>query len=127
MGDCNICIGGGDYDGAWDFCSVSVVKARKPHKCCECGRGISIGTQYEKIAGKFDGDFSEAKSCLDCMNICNGLACGSVGLGNLWDEIYQIFGEVTTGCLAKIKTPSAKDYFLERWQVWKGLKPRVTA
>lgn len=116
--DCGVCIGGGDYE-LWDFCDSTMRKARKPHKCCECSREIPKGAQYEYIAGKCGGDFQDYKTCLDCMNIRNGLSCDSVALTGLWDDIYEIFPEVTTGCLQRIKTPSAKAYFIERWNQWK--------
>ena len=29
MSDCGVCIGGGDYDGTPEFCSVEYPKARK--------------------------------------------------------------------------------------------------
>jgi hypothetical protein len=121
MSDCNVCIGGDDYE-PWDFYDQRIVKARKPHKCCECYREIAAGSEYECITGKCDGYIDRYKTCLDCMNIRRGLACGAVGLTMLWDEIAQVFDQfVSTACLTKIKTPSAKAYFLERWREHRGL------
>lgn len=126
MSDCNVCIGGGDYD-AWEFSSTSFQKARKPYKCSECNREIPKGITYERISGKCGG-YSYIETfitCMDCVNIRNGLSCegGGVGLGGLWEEITEVFSDVkSTACLAKIKTPSAKAYFLERWRKWKGLE-----
>jgi len=123
MGDCGVCIGG---DGDGEYCSFSNVvfpKARKPHKCYECGREIAKGSEYEKYTGVFDGSFFEHKTCMDCRNIRLGLSCNnSIEFGRLWEEIYYIFPEVTTGCLQRIKTPSAKAYFIERWNEWKFKK-----
>jgi hypothetical protein len=77
---------------------------------------------YQKITGKWDGDFDSYKTCLDCMNIRNGLSCAPVGLGNLWPEIGEVFDEFkNTACLDKIKTASAKAFFLEQWREHKGL------
>ena len=61
---------------------------------------------------------------MDCYHIRNGLLCEGTGYGisNLWNEITEVFPDMkTTACLAKIKTPSAKAYLLERWRKWKGL------
>ncbi len=33
--ECNVCLDGGEGDLA-EFSSTDTVKARKPHKCCEC-------------------------------------------------------------------------------------------
>jgi hypothetical protein len=121
MSDCNVCIGGDDYE-PWDFYSEDLVKARKPHRCCECDRDIGKGAVYERISGKCDGYIETYKTCMDCRHIRKGLACGPVGLTMLWDEIGQVFDEFrNTACLLKIKTPSAKAYFLQRWREHKGL------
>jgi hypothetical protein len=119
MGDCGVCIGSGDYESC-DFTNVEYPKSRKPHKCYECNREIAKGSEYEKYSGVFDGSFFTHKSCMDCVHIRKGLSCNNgVAFGQLWDEIYQIFPEITTGCLQRIKTPSAKAYFIERWNQWK--------
>jgi hypothetical protein len=99
VSDCNVCIGGDDYE-PWDFYEEKIVKARKEHKCCECYRPIPVGTQYERITGKCCGDIDKYKTCLECMNIRKGLSCGPVGLTMLWDEIGEVFSEiVSTACL----------------------------
>jgi hypothetical protein len=124
MTDCGVCIGGGDYDGSYEFYSDRVVRARKLHKCYECGRQISIGSQYQRYSGKWEGQMDSFTTCLDCMNIREGLSRDGrwPPFGQLWDEIHQVFGEVvSTACLAKIPTSAAKAYFLERWRKWKGI------
>lgn len=123
MTECGICIGGGDYD-PMDFCTVTYPKARKAHRCCECYRDIPKGVEYQRIAGKYDGQVDTYKTCLDCMNIRNGLQCDEgVGLGDLWEQVSYIFSEFNTTCLQKIKTVSAKEYMLERWNKWKFKEP----
>jgi len=42
-------------------------KARKQHKCCECGSAIQPGTQYQRISGIWDGEPSRFKTCADCV------------------------------------------------------------
>lgn len=52
-----------------DFMTVRTVKARKPHKCCECGDIIMRGQSYEKITGLWDGEIETFKTCLPCSSI----------------------------------------------------------
>lgn len=124
MSDCNICIGEYGDSGNWDFFNQIIRKARKNHNCCECDRQIIVGQEYEYSAGKWEGDLMDYKTCLDCSNIRKGLVCdgGTYGVGDMWNEIKEVFPDMkTTACLAKIKTPGAKAYLLERWREWKGL------
>lgn len=123
MEECGLCIGGGEDFEPWDFCQTTYPKARKPHKCCECYREIAKGSEYQNLVGKYDGEIYTHKTCMDCVAIRNGMSCDEgVGLGNLWDEIWQIFPDFNTTCLQKIKTVSAKEYILERWREWKFKK-----
>lgn len=122
MVECGICIGSdvnGEYERG-DFSNVEFPKARKVHHCEECRRDIKIGQVYEKYSGRWCGDFDSYKTCMDCVNIRNGLTCGnSILFGTLWEEIYYIFPHFTTACLQKVKTVTAKEYILERWREWK--------
>lgn len=54
-----------DYDPA-EFYSRQEPNARKPHKCEECGHAIQVGETYEKVAGKWGGDFLVFKTCSRC-------------------------------------------------------------
>jgi hypothetical protein len=122
-GGCEVCIGNGDYDVGPEFHDANVVKARKAHRCYECRRTITAGSYYESVVGKWDGDFLTFKTCLDCMNIRDGLTCGSgFTYGELWENISEVFDEINTGCLVKIETASAKAYLVHRWRKWKGLE-----
>ena len=121
MSDCSVCIGYSDYD-APEWSNVTIIKkSRKPVVCCECARELPKGTPYERAAMKYCGDFYCYRSCMDCVHIRDGLRCGGFLYESLWDSINEIFDQVTTGCLEKIETASAKAYFLERWRKWKGL------
>ena len=48
-------------------------KARKEHKCCECGRIINTGEKYEKIKGIWDGKALRYKTCLPCASLRDDL------------------------------------------------------
>jgi hypothetical protein len=124
MTGCGVCIGGGDYDGAYEFQSEAIRRARKQHKCYECHRPILPGQQYHYFSGKWEGEMDSYHTCLDCNNIRRGLSCDGQWppFGQLWDDITQAFRELrSTACLEKIPTASAKAYFLDRWRKWKGL------
>lgn len=47
--------------------------AKKSHKCCECNRQINTGESYERVAGKWDGEFREFKTCEQCEDLRDSL------------------------------------------------------
>jgi hypothetical protein len=67
-----------------------MVKARKQHKCCECYVIIKAGDIYEKVVGKWDGEFCTFKTCKICVEIRDQIFC-SWEYSNLW----EVFGEYT--------------------------------
>ena len=123
MSDCNVCIGGGESDGHFDFYNKTNPKARKAHKCSECRRLIEIGQTYERAVMKWEGDLETFKTCSDCVQIRSGLSCGEgVEYTNLWQEVYDyVFPNMTQACIDKVNTVSAKKYLQDRWITWKGL------
>lgn len=122
MSDCGVCIGGGDYDGSPEFQSTAWPKARKPHKCMECGRVIAIGEQYERFAGKFDGALFSQKTCSECAEIRDAFNCdGGALCDGLWADMESaVFPVMTTGCLDRLQTPEAKRFLAARWRKWRG-------
>lgn len=58
-------IGSGDLPR---LVTVTRPKARKTHKCCECGSEILPGETYEKVVGLWD-DFQTYKTCLFCAGV----------------------------------------------------------
>lgn len=120
MSDCSVCIGS-DPDGYCEFFESRTVKARKEQRCCECRRVIQKGEPYEYAAGKYEGDFFTAKTCLFCEAVRGAFACGSVAYGELWEEMREYaFPALTTGCLQKLD-PQYRGELIQRWQRWKGL------
>ena len=65
------------YDNVPDFYDASIVKARKPHRCCECLREIELGERYERASGKWDGDFETFATCGTCLDLIGtlGIKC----------------------------------------------------
>jgi len=48
---------------------MKYLKARKPHKCCECGSEIDPGEEYQKITGLHEGTWVDFKTCYICQKI----------------------------------------------------------
>jgi len=51
------------------ICRVEWRKARKPHKCCECGDTITKGQRYEHVSGLWDGYWDRYDTCAICVAI----------------------------------------------------------
>lgn len=59
-----------DYDGpSPEFFHESLPKARKEHRCDECGGKVKPGETYRLIVGKWDGDLNTFKACPDCLEL----------------------------------------------------------
>lgn len=52
-----------------EFYEQETLRARKPHKCVECGRIIQAGETYEYVRGKWDGDFLQFHTCTHCLAV----------------------------------------------------------
>lgn len=81
----------GDVDIYPEFIAEKIVKARKPHKCCECKDTIPVGTLYERVSGKWDGVCDTVKTCLTCMKIRNDY-CDSFNYGELRESLWECLG-----------------------------------
>lgn len=121
MNDDCACIYGGNDEGEYspDFQSLKWVKARKPHKCCECRRQIQPGESYLRYTGKWDGEMNTYRTCAVCEDIRSSLCCGgSFIFGDLWEKIHdQIFCEkgLTIACIDKLTTVAAKEKLQTAW------------
>lgn len=127
MSDCNVCITS-DY-GEWGrfsclceitFSSCSQPKARKAHRCCECGKAIQPGQNYERYTGKCNGALYTCATCLVCAEIRTKFHCGGSWLfETLWDDMREeVFPSLTTGCLEGLSA-IAKVVLIRRWNEWK--------
>lgn len=84
-----------------EFANTAVVKARKPHRCEECGEIIPIGERYERTAGKFEGQMFTTCVCVGCAAWGHAFAqvtrlvCGCSGwiLGEMWNGIAEFARE----------------------------------
>jgi len=121
MSDCGVCIFSGYEGEANDFMSDEVRRARKPYRCCECGRNIAVGEKHEYARGASGGDFWAERTCLICSEIRKAFCCDGWIYGSLWDGMHWVMGELKTSCFDKLKTPEAKGELQRRWMKWKGL------
>ena len=88
-------------------------KARKKHRCHECGKAILPGEEYRYESGKWDDEISSFRTCLDCLSIRDEIFCSFV-YGNVWEDLrYEIQnGSVPESCIAEL-TPRARDMVCE--------------
>lgn len=120
-GDCGACLEG-EANGSWECFSERMVRARVKHKCLECGDEIKPGSTYQRVSGKWEGEFSSMATCAPCAAVRAALYCDVQMLGCLWSDCSEaIFPDMTRGCIAKVKTAEGRAKLVERWQKWKGL------
>jgi hypothetical protein len=120
--DCGACLYTDDGDIP-DFYDSRDVRARKAHKCTECGCTIAVDERYERTSGKWGGDVRTYVTCAECADIATALSCDGGRLhGGLWEALNDLGPDVVgPGCLAKIATAAAKAKLQEWWIKQKGL------
>ena len=81
-----------------EFISEYWRTARKEHTCCECGKKINPGDEYQIVAGKWEGYFDAFKTCEKCADLRDSLieAGGCPLYCGLYEE-YEAF--ITDGGL----------------------------
>lgn len=82
------------------------------HQCNECGSTITIGSSYEYVCGKWNGDLLYYKTCGACHAIREAFFCGSWIYGEILSELYKHIaahnGEIVGECIASLP-PMARD------------------
>lgn len=73
------------------------VKARKPHRCCECRCAIVIGEMHEVVSGIWDGEPERFRTCLPCVEWRNAYLRFQHDLGDDYDDMVG----APFGCLAE--------------------------
>lgn len=104
-------------------CSRTVErKARKAHRCDECGDAVKAGDRYLFSSGIADHEPWSFKSCLLCAEIRKHFACGrGQSLGTMWDELSDnFFPDMKAGgpCMEGL-SPAAKARLFERCLAWR--------
>lgn len=83
--------------------NTRIVKARKAHKCCECGCEIKPGAQYESSGGVWDGEWSTYKTCDTCVTVRDWYAhkypdddygFGGFVFQELWTNLYESWNAI---------------------------------
>jgi len=83
------------YDDGPEFITKKFVTARKQHKCCECGAEIKPGDAYERVTGKWSGDFDSIATCEPCADLRESLsAVWCTAYHNLRDDYAEYCVEI---------------------------------
>ena len=114
-----------DYNESNEFYHELIRRARKPHRCCECGETIARGQSYERATGKSDGTIWAVSTCLDCRDIRKAFVCGTWMFGGLWESLREQLFEVwqthsPIDCLAKLDSKSARVKAMAMYDDWRG-------
>lgn len=82
-----------------------IKKAKKEHKCNECGEIISIGDGYRKECFIFEG-FNIHKTCSTCNSIREIFFCDNIIYSEmiyyLEQEIDEMKGDINQTCIAQL-------------------------
>jgi hypothetical protein len=105
-----------ESDECYEFVNKTFPKARKQHKCDECGRIIKPGEKYELFKGGFEGRVETNKTCMDCMSVVDSFYCDGRILGDMWgyleEHIREMDGQISSDCLTDL-TPTARERVCE--------------
>jgi hypothetical protein len=125
MSECGCVYSGFDGDlGA--FVCTDMVRARKAHRCCECGDVIAIGATYERTSGKWEGDVSTFKTCAACVEIRGVLFCEGWSYGATWEDIRESWstGNRVAACINACETVAAKEKLAAKWRDHMEIEPQ---
>lgn len=88
-----------DLENGPEFCKIMTPISRKSHKCIECGHDIMIGTKYERVTGKWDGDMDTIITCWVCAEIRRHLFLDNWTYGAMWDDLKECARDLELGDL----------------------------
>lgn len=76
----------------FDILSQKDVRARKPHRCYECGKAIAPGETYDRIVGVCCGEMETMRTCRFCAGVRADLVSMHycVMFGGVWELVEQI-------------------------------------
>lgn len=108
-----------------EFCDSRVVKARKEHKCSECGGTIAAGETYRSVAYKFEGEFGSDKVCDPCREAAGEFEYHIVG-GSLWMMFAEEWdqGAHIQACINRLESARAKEHMRQQWIKWQDKRAR---
>ncbi len=113
---CALDDGGGDAPAFYD---EKLVTARKPHKCCDCGKVMDKGIKHWSCRGKWDGVFSSFRQCVICREVAVKYGCDGFVFGQVWEQMREnLFPQMRIGCLDGLSA-AAKQAVMDEWRAWK--------
>jgi hypothetical protein len=80
-----------DHDAYAEVHRARVVKARKEHRCDECGETIKARDLYENATGLWEGIWETYKTCARCVLVRSDFFRGWL-YGNLVADFQEAFG-----------------------------------
>jgi hypothetical protein len=91
-------------------------RARKEHKCGECGRTIATGEQYRQTKALFERMWTAAKQCAHCMVLADWLVqeCGAYLTQGIVEDFAEHAAEYGRFDLRRLEWGA-----VHQWQ-WKG-------
>ena len=123
---CDVSLGdyGGDSPSNYHR---SVLTARKPCRCYECGQAVHVGERYERISGRWGREWIVYRFCAACSEIQIEFSSGDRQFGTMWDDFVDNWSEGAhiQACMNRVSTVAAKKKLHEKWLKWKGLDPAV--
>jgi hypothetical protein len=114
-----------DYDFV-DFYTEQVRRARKNHRCSECGSSIFPGEEYADVRHKNrGGPWERRKMCSTCRAIVDEFFCDGYGFDHVMADLDQYVmdrkGDIAEKCLVRLP-PKAREIvcdMIERaWREW---------
>ncbi len=108
-----------DADPVEFFVRTTVARARKAHICDECRETIPVGASYERVAYRFEGEFSADRLCANCRETAGEFSHYVFG-GLLWQNFAEEWdrGVPLQACLDRLTSASAKAHMHRRWTQW---------
>ena len=90
-------------------------KARKEHKCFECGRTIALGETYRNESGIWDDGPKRYKTCCDCITIRNAFFDQGGHYGEMMTELQEhisdLDAQVPSKCLDDLTSNARNTIF----------------
>ncbi len=104
-----------------EFLDSRVVRrSRKALTCSECGEAIPVGSEYERVTYRFEGEFSSERHCSACRESAAEFGFHMLG-GLLWEHFEEAWdgGSPLQACLNRLTSADAKAHMQRRWLAWK--------
>lgn len=92
-----------EYDGYYDVCTTMARRARKAHRCNECGQAIAAGERYLCTDALWDGEWMTHRQCRRCV----------------YDRLRIRRQELADGCrIYEAEPPDGELLLALRWRDW---------